>query len=54
MPPLEHVPLDTEQDPRDLDQSDPLSKLRYESEIRSEQIAIFECEQNGLKDEKYA
>ena len=45
MPPLEHVPLDTEQDPRDLDQSDPLSIFEiYESEIRSEQITIFECE----------
>ena len=34
--PLELVPVDTEQDPRDLDSSNILSRLRYWSETRPE------------------
>ena len=42
--PLEHVPLETERDPRDLDSSDIMKRLRYWSETRSERISILKCE----------
>ena len=47
--PLEHVPLDTEREPRDLDSSDMLSTLRYWSKTRSDWVSILKCEQKWIK-----
>ena len=47
--PLEHVPLETERDPRDLDSSDIMKRLRYWSETRSERISMLKCEQKWIK-----
>ena len=49
---LEHVPLETELDPRDLDSSDIMKRLRYWSETRSERISILKCEQKRIKNLK--
>ena len=46
---LEHVPLDTERDPRDMDQSDILSILRDLPDTRSEQVSILKGEQIRIK-----
>ena len=47
--PLEHVPLERERDPRDLDSPDVLVRLAAVSETISEQISIFRCEQKWIK-----
>ena len=47
--PLEHVPLEIEWDPRDLDSSDIMKRLGYGSETRSERVSILKCEQKWIK-----
>ena len=47
--PLKHVPLEIERDPRDLDSSDIMKRLRYWSETRSERVSILKCEQIWIK-----
>ena len=47
--PLEHVPLETERDPNDLESSDIIKRLRYWSETRSERVSMLKCEQKWIK-----
>ena len=47
--PFEHVPLETEWDPRDLDISNILKRLRYWSATMSEHVSILKCEQKWIK-----
>ena len=47
--PLEHVLLETEWDPRDLDRLDIKNTLRYWSETRSERVSILKCERKWMK-----
>ena len=46
--PLEHVPLDTERDPRDLDSPDILIRLRA-VETFAEYLSLLKCEQKWIK-----
>ena len=50
--PLEHVPLEIERDPRDLDSFDMMKRLRYWSETRSERVSILKCQQKWIKNLK--